>query len=244
METFGLVRQARKQPLVLILLMGGLVSAIICFELQHALGQGAALSDPRYLVSRRALEMGEAVSFLDFGQVSARDQKSPPPAGALTDQDWDRLKGATLSRGIREGEYLSSVSVRFPVRGGLRSSTIPAGLLAFAIAPSNTLGVRPGDRLDILLNPESAHEAPAILIEDTLVLGIEAVTEEQGKNAVIIAVSQDEIELLEKAQQKGKLKIALRNPHDRPGRQRRINARKLWHTAKQPPRVQIWSEEP
>jgi hypothetical protein len=90
---------------------------------------------------------------------------------------------------------------------------------------SNRLGLKRGDRVDILADSESLAEAIAVLRADA--------------ETVVVAADAGQIEVLEKRRQSGKLTLVLRNPEEKAGRPRRRPTAGTYRRK----RVEIWSEE-
>jgi len=223
----------------LTLVIGGVVGLVVCLEARSIFtSQLQGIRDPRYLVARRELSAGQAVHSLDF----TFSPQQNVPKGALSDQDLPLLRGSTLNRALKEGEILCIDALRLPFDNALLGTSIPRGLRAYPIHPSNSLSVRQGDRVDVQLQPESRSEMPFALLEGPLVLQVDPDADGNGSEEVVLALSSDDIQLLEKARQRGKLTIALRNPRDdapAPGRHTRHH---LWHSALPRPQIEILSE--
>lgn len=240
METFLKSMSAlgtRQRSLTLVI--GGLVGLVVCLEARSFFSARAqGIRDPRYLVARRELSAGQAVHFLDF----TFSHQQNVAKGALSDQDLPLLRGATLNRTVKEGEILCIDALQRPFDSTALGASIPRGLRAYPIRPSNSLSVRRGDRVDVLLEPESPSEMPFALLEGPLVLQVDVDADSRGSEEVVLALSSDDIQLLEKAHQRGKLTIALRNPSDEAPAAGRQTRHHLWRSAKRRPQIEILSE--
>jgi Flp pilus assembly protein CpaB len=206
----------------------------ICLEVNSYLsGREIALIESRYLVARRDLPEGFPVNFLDFIAVARSRLKVALPKGALTDQDLHLLKGAIFRSAVSEAEVLCLDQLQLSSRWVGLGSAVPKGFRAYPLHPLNPLPVGQGDKIDIL--PVSGPDSGTPLVEGVLVLQAGF---RDPDFEVIVALSSPDIELLEKGQQKGKLSIALRNPHEAPSarRQGKPRSRKAKST------VEIWSE--
>ena len=217
MESYKrLLRLLKTQPLALTLALGGLVGLVVSAEAgSHWLERPHPMSEPRYLVARRALTAGEPIDFLDFALWYARDV-GPIPRGALTDQDLDLLKSAVLESDLAEGAVLTAAKVSGPGGRVLSATAIPKGKLAYSFSAYDALMARGGDHIDILLEPESRSSA-STLVEDALVLEALPPTDDgetPSSRGLVVALGREEIELLENARHRGRLKIVLRNPQD------------------------------
>jgi hypothetical protein len=177
------------------------------------------LEDPRYLVARRALVTGNAVSFLDFGlspDVGA-------DADALTDQDVEILKGAKMASPLAVGEVLTRRHLAIPEGRPRLGARIPKGMRAYVVHPFEPPALRTGDKVDIVLSPGSALDTPLILVEGATILDA-GFRGEQFE--AVLAVTAEEIQVVEKGKQRGKLKLALRHPDDIPRRLTRERVRR------------------
>jgi len=216
------------------------VGLIVCFEARVLLRSSkASIKDPRFLMVRRALDQGHAIHFMDLTLVRRSRLTGEIPAGALTDQDLPILKGAILKEPRSQGEILTLGGVQLsPAIAGLGSS-VPKGKRAYLLDVPNSVQVRIGDKVDVFLSPDNPWELPMALVEETLVLQV-AYREDVGQ--VIVALSSAEIRILEKARQKGKLTLVLRNPEDKaPSRNK--SSGKFLKQAIKTPRIEVLSEE-
>jgi hypothetical protein len=210
------------------------VSVGIFFEVNSFFSKPEiSLSEPRYLAARRDLPEGFPVNFLDFTAVPRSRLKVSLPKGALTDQDLHLLKGAVFRTSVSEGALLTLDQLQLSPRWIGLGGVVPQGLRAYPLRPLNSLPVGQGDKIDILL--VSGPDPGSSLVEGALVLQAGF---RDPDFEVIVALSTDDIALLEKAQQRGKLSIALRNPQEAPASRRNLKQR----SRKAKSNIEIWSE--
>jgi len=162
-----------------------------------------------------------------------------PPAGAVTDQELVALKGAVLLTGVKAGDLVTFSSLELRGDGVRLGRKVPLGMRAYPIRVQDEVPIQASDVVDIMLEPDAPGESPIVLAEGVGVLSVESGP--TGKEA-LVALAPEELELVEKALQRGKLKLTLRNPDEaragRPGQ--RLRRPKTRRKAK---RIEIWSEE-
>lgn len=158
--------------------------------------------------------------------------------GGLTDQDLHLLKGARVNRAIARGEAitLDTVSLAPQLTGMARS--VPRGHRAYLITTSFPVPASPGDRVDVLVTPPGESEIPDLVAEAALVLHSRG---RAGFGETLVAVPASRIPWLEKAQQRGKLTLVLRNPQEAP--RQAVPAGPTWFRApRRRPPVPVWEE--
>lgn len=158
----------------------------------------------RYLTATRALTAGGRVRVEDF-EIARQAQA---PADGVTDQQVDWLRGMIYARDLAPGEILTLSAMK---GGPALSQVIPPGHRAYAIHPENPWLAKAGDHIDILVRPSDGSRPPLVLVEQVGVLQRRG---EGGQGELVVALRQREVELLEKAQQQGKLSIALLGKED------------------------------
>lgn len=173
-------------------------------------------NDPRYLVFKRNMPEGIPLHFRDLGLSTGIEET---PGDAMTDQDLPWLKGAILMKSKKTGEWLcfSDLSLA-PEMVGL-SSQIPKGFRAYAVNVMSVLPLRRNDSVDIHLSPKSPTEKAMLLVEKVKVLetlGADRPSLRQFpiERQIVVAIPWENVELLEKAKQKGKLSVTLRHPEE------------------------------
>lgn len=192
----------------------GLIVAALGYEFYRR--PEAKATDPRYLVFKRNMPEGIPLHFRDLGLSEGTDTT---PNDAMTDQDLPWLKGAILMKPKKMGEVLrfSDLSLA-PEMVGL-SSQIPKGFRAYAINVMSAIPLRRNDSIDIHLSPKSPLEKAMLLVEKIKVLetlGADRPSFRQFpiERQIVVAIPWENVELLEKAKQKGKLSVTLRHPEE------------------------------
>jgi Flp pilus assembly protein CpaB len=186
--------------------VGILGVGIVAWEGHHQFSRNLhTLNDPRYLVAARSLKAGEAFSMRDFTYTFEK-----PEGGEtyLTDQDFPEAVGTRYRKELGVGEYLTStrlVSSHF-------SEKVPKGTRAYSFTLENRIPLRPGDRIDVFA--KKTRKRSVLILENILVL-----QKREDSAQVSVAATSQNIELLENAQDNGKLVVALRNPNDGSRRQ-------------------------
>jgi len=212
------------------------VGAAVFWEVRSGLlARAKGLSDPRYLVAKRDLSEGLAVSFSDLSFRFA--DGTPVPSGAVTDQELHLLTDSKWSRGVRQGEWVTWASMR-PAPAGL-GAAVPKGMRAHGVEFDASPPVFPKDRIDVLWRSEDSGQTPVALVEGAMVLRVQR---EAGRQSVVLALHPDDIPVLEKAVGGGKLSLSVRNPEEAPahGSRRRpsFGGSRPLHR-----RIEIWSEK-
>ena len=225
-----------KKPTHLIIGIGFIVGALVCWEAHTILNRSLRVEDPRYLVALRDLEVDHPISFIDF---TLRVSEEAVP-GAISDQELHLLKGAKVKSKIRKGEIAQFDKLILSAAIGGLAKTIPKGYKAYPIRSSNRLAVRPGDRIDILLKPEKTGDIPIGLLESVLVLELRS---QEGDEELVVAASVADIQLLENAGQHGKLVIALRSSEDSVDPDNRRERSSFLRTAKRKKSIEVLTEE-
>ncbi len=192
-----------------------------------------AIEVPRLLALKRDLSEGTTLSLLD---VVVRLKGSHDVSdGVLTDQDLGSLRGATLKMGVSKGEWLTWEKI--DTANVSLSGKIPSGKRAYLVTLPTLLRARRGDRADILFTPRDVKESPLVLVEGASILEIGRTSE---GTEIVMALSQAEIETVEKARQTGKLNLALRNPSDESKSMRKARPKKYRKAIR--PGVEVWAE--
>jgi Flp pilus assembly protein CpaB len=208
----GALKFLRRQPFGVSLLLSALVGVAIAAEVS-GWHETQRISDPRYLVAKRDLHTGEALGLTDFGLATRGALGGQVPPGSITDQDLELVRGAWLESDLTEGEVLTLSALRSPSQR-LSRGAIPAGFLAYPLRAESSLPVLKGDQVDLILRPDLREESPETLVENARILTVERSAEPGEAPTLILALRQEDVELVEKAQQRGKLRLALRSPKD------------------------------
>lgn len=203
-----------KQNLTVTAAIAVIVGLIVCFEASSLFSKKKpSINSPRFLVARRDLPSGHPISLVDLALAGERSLKEMP-RGAMTDQDLHLLKGAYLKQAISEGSVVALDALNLSASVTGLGVAVPKGKRACRLRAESGMEVRPGERIDILLVPKNIHDMPILLVEGALIIQAGEARGEEPRN-LVVAVSRVEVAILEKAEQRGKLKIVLRNPGDR-----------------------------
>lgn len=181
-------------------LWGAIAAALVAWEGHRYWSREThLLTDPRYLLAVRDLSAGEVFGLRDFTfTFEAPDQTS------YTDQDLGDLVGKRYRISVPAGQYLTVDAV------GLApfAEAIPKGTRAYAFLAENPLPLQNGDHIDVFAKKNGKNSR--LILENLLVL-----RKRREGQEVSVAASRHDIELLENAQDNGKLVVALRNPGDK-----------------------------
>ena len=93
--------------------------------------------------------------------------------------------------------------------------------------------------MDIHLKPHEVNELPLTLVEGALVLQVAKL---KGILDCVVAVLQHEIQIMEKAQQRGTLTITLRNPDEFPSDEAKSRRKRIFKKRQRKTKIEIWSE--
>jgi Flp pilus assembly protein CpaB len=200
----------RKRAWVVSATVSLIAAFVVWGERKLIFSQERGLSSPRYLTTRHNVPAGQPITSIDF-TLSAVPL---PPSGALTDQSLGWLSGRVTRRAMLAGEVLTQEATELRQPRETLGRRIPKGLRAYAFPLEDALEVFSGDKVDVVLSPESPHERPSLEVEAALVLQVSPMGGygKGERRELILAVSEGEIQQLEKARRKGKLTLALRNP--------------------------------
>lgn len=191
------------------------------------------LALPRYLVTTRAVPQGLPVSLSDLTFRHARDRKQGIPPQTYTDQDLSTLKGAHFIRALPAGAPITPDTVLLSAEKTGLGNRLPRGKRAYALTPLNPLPVRPGDHVDLY---SSAAGARSAVVDNVAVLHA---AYRHDRFEIILAVTPLQIEVLERAQQQGKLTVAVVSQHEEMSESRAI--RRVRNPKSTPrPRIEIW----
>lgn len=220
-----LMRPVGKATLVACL--GGLF-----YGLGHALSGGSAATEgPRYLVASRDLPTGHPLGVKDMELRTGAGEVLP--AGVYTDQKLHWVLGRQLLEEVKAGAWIREEILDGDLKRTL-SRRVPSGFRAYSLVIESRLPVAAGDAVDVVFRSQNEGEIPVTLIE-----GVEILEADLEEERLVVAVRPNEVPLLEKAQQSGKLTVALRSAKEGMTRGKR-NARFQKRKIKQ--QVQLWSE--
>ncbi len=190
-----------------------LVGLIVCYEAYYLIGRAnPTISTPRYLIAVREVGVGRTVSPIDFDLILQTDVKNPP-AGAISDQYLDKLRGAKIRVPISPREILTweKVAARNDVAG-----SIPKGLRAYQLDLVDTVPLMGGDFVDVMAHPKGKRVGSVLLLDKIMV--VES-TKDHEKQQVLLAIEPADVTVLDKAREMCEIKLVLRNPDDKSKKQ-------------------------
>lgn len=185
------------------------VGLIVCYEAYYLIGKAnPTISTPRYLIAVRDVGVGRTVTPIDFDLILQTDVKNPP-AGAISDQYLDKLRGAKIRAPLAAREILTweKVAARNDIAG-----SIPKGLRAYQMELANTVPLMGGDFVDVMAHPHGKSVGSILLLDRVMV--VEA-TKVEEKLQVLLAINPTDVSVLDKAREVGEIRLVLRNPEDK-----------------------------
>jgi Flp pilus assembly protein CpaB len=191
-----------------------IVTIIFIWENKEILRGPANIKDPRILVATRDLSEGELLKYTDFKLVPLVDLNLAPGERALTDQELFMVQGRRLKNKINRGKPLLFDAV-FKIEEETFFRDIPRGLRAYFIETEHLEFVQSGGKVDLILKSTSSSKDSLILVEDVLILSVDRTSEAPG---VVVALTPDEIDWVERNLRVGKIVLAFRNPTEGRGR--------------------------
>lgn len=187
----------------------------------------AAGGPPQRIVSlTRDLSPGEVVTQSALGERDLPEQYLEERHVAAADRE--RVMGLRATTLLRAGSSLLWTDLDVMQEGRSLSSLVSSGMRAFSVrdGASGFDGLlRPGDRVDVLFTArQEAQSHTQTLLENVLVLtvggdlgraGARATAESRvDGRSVTLSVSPEQAELLSQAEERGRLRLSLRNPED------------------------------
>ncbi len=182
---------------------------------------GGALVD--LLIATRALAPGESLALEDV--TVRRVPEAYVDRRCVRAAELDAIVGLPLGAAVGEGEGIVWSDVTGPTsRGRQLSGLVEAGMRAVTVTSKVNLFeglLRPGDRVDVLLTIAEEHGPETYpLLQNVLVLsvggdlgGVDG-ERPRGGGSVNLSVDLDDARALTRAEQKGPLRLVLRNPRD------------------------------
>jgi Flp pilus assembly protein CpaB len=190
------------------------VTIVFVWENKRMLRSPAKIKDPRILVAARDLSEGELLKSTDFQLSSLEDLHLASGEKALSDQEFFMIQGRRLKKSLSRGNPLLFEAV-FKSDADLVYRNIPRGRRAYFVETDHLELVQSGDKVDLVLKTSSSIKNTLILVEDVLILSVDKTSEIPG---VILALTPEEIEWVEKNLGSGKVVLAVRNPNEMGGR--------------------------
>ncbi len=196
-------------------LAGGLSLLIFCLLLfdrwLHSSTRNSFPYTPPVLVAKYSIRAGQTLSPSHF-ELIAKDQlpSLPSDKSPLTDQDLGLVNGNRALIDIPQGQWLLKTHLLFQEKGNF-ALRVPKGYRAYALPFLQSLPVQPGDKVDILGIPKNNTRNPESLLEGILILDILNGTQ---KRTLTLALSPNQVPIIEAARRSGEIKFLLRNPDE------------------------------
>jgi Flp pilus assembly protein CpaB len=138
--------------------------------------------------------------------------------------DMDRVVGARLTGVLHSGSALLWSDLDVMQDGRTLAGLVRAGMRAYTLGTSDTSFdglLRPGDRADVLFTAAEGADA-LVVLENVLILTVGGdLGDEQTREVkhvrgahVTVSVTSEQAALLSRYQQRGSLRLLLRNPQD------------------------------
>jgi Flp pilus assembly protein CpaB len=171
-----------------------------------------AFADP-VVVADKDVALGEVLIDVSLAELSA-----PPPDHYTTVAE---VKGRVASEPIFAGEVVRSGRVADAMAGRSLQVLIPRGMRSIEVdAAGPALGARPSDYVDVWMSGVGSPSCMimqavyvlAIITDDRMVVGPDATT--GGATRIVLAVTQEQAEMLTHAEAVGKVVLTLRTPLD------------------------------
>ena len=174
-------------------------------------GSSTTIETPRVLIANKELKAGNRVYFSDLELRSQNDLVNMKRKHFITDQELPLIQDKKLLCDVKKNEPLVFGCFSWQ-SDKKRLIEIPQGKRAVFLPTESLYWVEPGGKVDVVLNSlENIREQP-LVIENVLVLSVEADKEPVG---VTIAVSPEEIELIQTKLPSSRIALAIRNPKDK-----------------------------
>ncbi|QQR91291.1 MAG: Flp pilus assembly protein CpaB [Myxococcales bacterium] len=221
-----------QRPLIIATLSAALGFVALFFYKQSYEEKVCGGERVQVVVATQDLELGTALDSTMLGLVELPSRYVEGRHVRATDAT--KLLGVRLSSGIRANETIlwSDLAMASDQRRDL-SSLVNNGKRAVAVRTDSTSSfgglLRPGDRVDVLLThpSETQRLSTTVLLQNKLVLAAgsdtgggqftavgDSVQSTRDVEQVVLSVSVDEAQLLAFGQERGTLKLVLRNPND------------------------------
>lgn len=206
-----------------------IIAALVAWESKKLFDfRPVSMSEPRVLVASRDLSEDETVSLTDLNIIPHSKLPVIPKSKVFSDQDLFLLNGKKLKTAVKKGEPIT-IDLIESSQNRKHLISIPNGRRAYFVETTATAMVSPGVYVDLVLKPFLDAKSSLILVENVLVLSVEKQSEASG---VIVALTPEEIEWVERNLRMGRIVLAVRNPNEpttrralkkpKQGRQKRV----------------------
>ncbi len=189
-----------------------LIAIVAAWESRNIFSvSSTSVKDLRVLVAMRDLDEGDLVTLSDLSTVPISRISLPDGMRAFTDQELFLVQGQRLIKSVKQGSPIISDLIESNSHG-LKIPEIPSGRRAYFIETHSFEMVFPGSKVDLILKPLMDSKDSLILTENALVLSVER---RQDLPGVVVALTPDEIEWVERNSRVGKIVLAVRNPKEK-----------------------------
>ena len=204
--------------------LGAGVAGALCLHLYLARLEAELVggAPQRIVVTTRDMALGETVT---RGALSVRDlpERYVEERHVLA-TDLERVLGARLSGVLHTGSALLWSDLDVMQEGRTLAGLVRSGMRAYTLSETDTSFdglLRPGDRVDVLWTASDSADA-SVILENALVLTVGAdLGDPQVREAkrvrggrVTVSVTGEQAARLSRHQQRGRLRLLLRNPQD------------------------------
>jgi pilus assembly protein CpaB len=204
--------------------VGSSVAGALCLHLYLARFEHEAVggAPESVVVVTRDIALGEVVT---QGALALRDlPQRYVEERHVAAADLERVLGARLTTELHGGSTLLWSDLDVMQEGRSLAGLVRAGMRAYALPEADVSFdglLRPGDRVDVLWTAAEGGEA-SVVLESALVLTVGANLGSDGEGEVrraragrvTLSVTSEQAAGLSRYQQRGRLKLLLRNPQD------------------------------
>lgn len=212
MEVFGkIINRLNTKPKLII--MGFSVLAVSMFFVElgirwHSVRNSDGLT--RGLIANKKLKAGTQINLSDL-EIAPIKKEESKKRYLLTDQDLAQFFNQLLLVDVEQGSPLYA-DYFYTGNKTSQSIKIPEGKRGYFLETTSLYWVESGSKVDVVVNPIDEFGGSPFFIENVLVLSVEA---ERDNPGVTVALSPDEIEILQSKFRTGKIVLAVRNPSDK-----------------------------
>src|SRR5262245_34699414 len=216
---------------VLLALVCGVTAAIGLNAILRAPTPAAAQQGPETVpVVVAVADIGRVTQLtLDLVKVRQYPKHAPPGDPKARFESIEEVFGRAVLSPIVRGEVILNGKLANKGAGRGIEVALPDGMRAFTILTQNVAAgvagfILPGSKVDVLLTLETGNSASTfVLLENVEILAVHQVVAPPGDihvstndiQSVTLLVTDEQATELNLAQNKGKLHLSLRNPHDK-----------------------------
>lgn len=216
--------------ILVLALVSGLLAAYLAFRFLRqptvpGVAQASEAPTIQVVVANRDMNFGELITRQDIRVIDW--PASVVPEGFSSSPE--EVIGRGLLLPMRLNEPFLSAKIASPEAGAGVPLGIAEGMRAMAVRVNDVIGVagfiQPHQRVDVLVTLDRGEQIPEpvtqVVLQDVQVLGIGQMTAVNDENEAVLVpvvtllVSPDDAERLTLAEDRGKIRLALRNTLDR-----------------------------